>query len=109
DEVVVDDGCRDVRKRGGGECGLKCGDRDLGCRSVDVVESGEDRSAALQLDEPGGLENEERASKVAGVVRHGDRRVRRDVFYRVVLRRVERERVDGGGADGGEVFAGRLV
>ena len=89
--------------------GLEGGDLHLRLRLVDVGEVGEDRAAALQLDEPGRLQHEQAAGLVRRVVRHGDGLALGDVLDRVVLRRVQAERVDRGRADRREVFAGRHV
>ena len=86
DEVVVDDRGGDIRQRRRRERGLERGDLHLGLRLVDVGEVGEDRAAALQLDEPGRLQHEQRAGLVRRVVGHGDGLAGLDVLDRVVLR-----------------------
>src|SRR5690606_29438475 len=78
-EVVVDDRGGDVWKRGGGQCCLQRGDGDLRLGGVDVVEGGEDAAAALELDQAGRLQNQQRARQVAGVIRNGDGRALGDV------------------------------
>src|SRR5690606_3204145 len=109
DKVVVDDRGGDVWQRGGGEGCLQCGDGDLRLGCVDVVEGGEDASAALEFNESSRLQHEEGAGQVAGVVRNSDGRAGRNVFDRVELGRVQGERVDRGGADRSEIFTRGLV
>ena len=98
DEVVVDDRGGDIGERCRRQGRVQRLDRDLGGLG-DVGDGREDGPAVLELDQSRGLKDEQRPGLVALVVGHDDGRARGDVLDRVVLARVQAQRVDGRRAD----------